>query len=120
MVTLSAQAALEKNGKGARSGVLGSPALRQIGLFDRALAANGMHGLYPQDEPALLAAIQSVKRSGPSPAAGADLCLVDCTEFSLLRGEPGSPVPVIDTLDVLTRAIRDFVFCGFVPAEVQV
>lgn len=40
--------------------------------------------------------------------AGADLVLVACTEFSLIADSAVSGMRVVDTLDVLVSAIRDF------------
>ncbi len=124
MVALSVQAAAARATAGARIGILGSPALRRIGLFDAALAARGLDPVYPTDEPLLLEVMRRVKSVGPSRGAarmldgvtrnllaqGADLCLVACTEFSTLVQDMNRQLPLIDTLDVLVDAIHDFAF----------
>lgn len=124
MVALSAAAACEQTSSGAKIGILGSPALRRIALFDPVLAARGHEAVYPTEEPLLLTAMQSIKSVGPSRAAagmldcaargllaqGADLCLVACTEFSMLIEDMDGQLPLVDTLDVLVDAIHDFAF----------
>lgn len=122
MVALSADRAREMLGPGGRVGMLASPAVRRIGLYDRALAARGLSALWPGDEDALLAAIRAIKAQGPGDAAravlgaaarelaeaGAGLVFIACTEFSLIPEAARAGVPVVDTLDVLVAAIRDF------------
>jgi len=124
MVALSATAARRRAGPDADIGIIGSPALRRIAVCDAALAAAGLRPIYPTDEPALLAAIRTIKAGGPDPAAaaaievaardlldrGAALCLIACTEFSLLTDALDEGLPLIDTLDVLVGAIHDFAF----------
>ncbi|MGR3592469.1 MAG: aspartate/glutamate racemase family protein [Limimaricola soesokkakensis] len=121
MVALSVARAAEWLGPGGKLGLLGSPALRRIGLFDRACAEAGLTLLHPQDEDALLAAIRAIKARGPDEnsrtalrAASADLArrgatlqLVACTEFSLIAGALAPEAEGIDTLDLLVEAIRD-------------
>jgi aspartate racemase len=111
---------------GGKVGILASPAVRQIGLFDARLAALGIQPIYPGDEAALLAAIRQIKAVGPGSEAqgllraasaellglGARVQMIACTEFSLI---PDATVPgatAFDTLDVLVAAIKDFAFAG--------
>lgn len=122
MVTLSATAAARRTGEGKMIGILGSPALRRIGHFDRALAEVGLATLYPAEEAPLLGAIRAIKAGETTTAAmqsveaaaeglteaGAALCLVACTEFSVVAPRLTARVPLIDTLDVLVEAVRDF------------
>lgn len=129
MVALSVERAVAGGGEGARIGVLGSPALRQIGIFDAALADQGATSVYPADQPALLAAIREIKRSGPTPASiavlaaaredteaqGAAIQLVACTEFSLIAKAAAGGTAMIDTLDMLVEAIIGFAFDGNPP-----
>jgi aspartate racemase len=100
-------------------GILASPAVRRVGVFDAALAGAGIRAVYPADQDALLAAIRIIKTQGPVPdahavvaaasdALAAPVQLIACTEFSLLRGVTAPGVTAIDPLDVLTRAIVDF------------
>lgn len=126
MVALAVAAAERAGGRGATIAVVGSPALRRIGLYDRALAARGMSAIYPSDETALLDAIRSLKRMGPTPEAeaaarraidevagrGAGVALIACTEFSMLAGPWRPDVPVIDTLELLAEAVVAFATGG--------
>ena len=102
-----------------RIGMLASPAVLRVGLFDKHLTAAG-YELTPVDqdtEDRLLEIIKAVKAGGTSPAHrrtyeaiarklkenGADAFLVACSELSLLPA-PDVGSPVIDTLDVLVDA----------------
>lgn len=102
-------------------GLLASPALRRIGLFDTRLAAAGLAVLHPDEteEAAILALIRAVKRGQVPPEAleayreiagrlvarGADALAIACTELSVVGGLDGAGVPVVDTLDVLVEAV---------------
>ncbi len=116
MVQLSIAQALRAGGP---VGILASPAVQKVGLFDKALAGQGGHALYPSDQSALLDAIRTLKSVGPNPAAratlqaasdevqkkGAAIQMIACTEFSLLAADLPQ---AFDTLDVLVKAITDF------------
>jgi aspartate racemase len=107
-------------------GILASPAVRRIGLFDAPLDRLGISALYPGDEDALLAAIRRIKAEGPGPESaeavraasdallrrGARVQMIACTEFSLLTGPLAEGASGFDTLDVLVTAIRDFATAG--------
>lgn len=122
MIELSADAALTAAGPGAPVGVLASPAVRKIGIFDRALAARGLRAVYPDDQDGLLTAIRAIKREGATPearatlaaasagfaAAGVCVQLVACTEFSIIAKALASGATAIDTLDVLVAGIVRF------------
>lgn len=124
MVDLSAAQAASRAGPGGIVGILASPAVRQIGIFDAALRRHGATAVYPADQHALLGAIRDIKRSGPSDASvatlaaaaadaaaqGAGVQLVACTEFSLIAGSVATRAEIIDTLDVLVAAMIDFSF----------
>lgn len=126
MVALSvAKAAGLARGDGS-VGILASPAVRRIGLFDAPLDRLGITALYPGDEDALLAAIRRIKAEGPGPESteavraasdallrrGARVQMIACTEFSLLTGPLAEGATGFDTLDVLVTAIRDFATAG--------
>jgi aspartate racemase len=100
-------------------GLLASPAVLRVGLFDKRLTEAGFE-LTPVDqdtEDRLLEIIKAVKAGGASPAhlrtyeaiarklkeSGADAFLVACSELSLLPA-PDIGSPVVDTLDVLVDA----------------
>ncbi len=122
MVARSADRAATLAAAGGVIGILGSPALRKVGLFDAPLAARGLTALYPGDEDALLAAIRSIKKDGPTDAAraalraasaelakaGAVVQMVACTEFSLIAEATDSRAAAFDTLDVLVDDITAF------------
>ena len=122
MVAASARAARAAAGQGARVGLLASPAVAKVGLFDRALAAEGLRVIHPAAGDDLLAAIRTIKAEGAAPAArgallraseallkdGAEVQLIACTEFSLIADALAPGVTGIDTLDVLVGEIVDF------------
>lgn len=122
MVAASARAARAAAGQDGEVGLLASPAVAKVGLFDRALAAEGLEVLHPASGDDLLAAIRTIKSEGAAPAAraallrasevlltdGANVQLIACTEFSLIADALAPGVSGIDTLDVLVREIVDF------------
>lgn len=126
MVTLSVDHAASLVAPGERVGVLASPAVRKVGLFDAALAKRGLTALYATDETAMLGAIRQIKAAGPQPKArdtllsaskdlaarGASVQLVACTEFSLIADSVAQGVLAFDTLDVLVKAIKEFAVQG--------
>ena len=122
MVALSVAEAAKRAGAGGRVGILASPAVRKIGLFDAPLAARKLVSIYPSDEDALLTAIRRIKAgdAGPQPRRalaaaseevlrqGARVQMIACTEFSLIADAAAKGSDAFDTLDVLVGAIRDF------------
>jgi aspartate racemase len=126
MVALSVDHAASLVEPGGLIGVLASPAVRKVGLFDAALAQRGLTAIYAKDEAAMLAAIRQIKAAGPQPEArqtlqaaskdlavrGASVQLVACTEFSLIADSVAQGVLAFDTLDVLVRAIKEFAVQG--------
>jgi aspartate racemase len=122
MVALSAAHAASLVARGGQVGVLASPAVRKVGLYDAALAKHGLTGLYPNDEAAMLVAIRQIKAEGARQASrqillaaskdlaerGASVQLVACTEFSLIADSVAPQVRAFDTLDVLVDAIKAF------------
>ena len=126
MVALSVAHAADLVGQGGVIGILCSPAVRKVGLFDAPLAAVGITALYPNDDAAMLAAIRQIKADGPQPAARADLRaashelaargaavqMIACTEFSLIADAVTQGITAFDTLDLLVQAIRTFALAG--------
>lgn len=122
MVARSARAAAEIAGTGSRIGMLASPAVKSTGIFDRALAAEGLKVTYPPDKASLLEAIRTLKNRGVCAeardalakastalfAAGAEVQLIACTELSLIPEATDARASVIDTLDVLVREVVSF------------
>lgn len=122
MVALSVATARAMAGEGARVGILASPAVRRVGLFDAPMAEAGLVALYATDEEATLGAIRSIKANGPTEAArralraasadllarGARVQMVACTEFSLIADAVAEGVTAFDTLDALVAEIVAF------------
>ncbi|NJM83206.1 MAG: aspartate/glutamate racemase family protein [Tabrizicola sp.] len=122
MVAASVARASALAGAGGTVGILASPAVRRVGLFDAAFAAVGVRAIYPEDDAAMLSAIRKIKAEGPVPAArsvlagasaallsaGARVQMVACTEFSLAADAVSTEAHAFDTLDVLTEAIVAF------------
>ena len=122
MVALSAAHAAELAGEARVVGILASPAVRKVGLFDAGLAKHGLRGFYATDEVAMLAAIRQIKAEGPQPLAratlktasddllarGASVQMIACTEFSLIADAVAQKIKVFDTLDLLVKAIKEF------------
>ncbi|MBC7140572.1 MAG: aspartate/glutamate racemase family protein [Rhodobacteraceae bacterium] len=122
MVALAVARARAEAGAGGKVGILASPAVRKVGLFDARIAAAGLTAFYPDDEAAMLAAIRRIKAEGASDAAraalreasaallgkGARVQMIACTEFSLIATAAAPGATVFDTLDVLVAAIKEF------------
>lgn len=122
MVALSAAEAARRVAPGGKVGILASPAVARVGLYDRALARHGLTAAYPADQDGMLAAIRAVKAHGPCDAAraallcassalaaqGAAVQLIACTELSLVAEATAPQTDPIDTLDILTGAIVTF------------
>jgi len=122
MIALSAAHAAALAGPGGQIGILASPAVRKVALFEPALARYGLTATYPEDEAAMLAAIRQIKSGGPlAPAEttlrrasdellarGAAVQMIACTEFSLIAGAVSPEAAVFDTLDQLVAGILSF------------
>jgi aspartate racemase len=126
MVEASAAHAARMAGRNRTIGILASPAVRNVALFDAPLAKLGLTGLYADDEPAMLAAIRSIKADGPQSGArqtlkaasqdllarGADVLMIACTEFSLIAESVAQEAVTFDTLDMLVDVIKAFALNG--------
>jgi len=122
MVELSITRAMQLAGGSNRIGILASPAVRRIRLFDDKLAQVGLKAEYPTDQDALLGAIQSVKARGADGSSrsvfnrasaellanGVEAQMIACTEFSLVADSHAVGARTFDTLDVLVEALVDF------------
>lgn len=102
-----------------RFGVLGSPALRRIGVFDTRCRGASLEPIYLGEgaEARALSIIRAVKTGDTGPAvvsayetlaadlftAGADLVLVCCTEFSVLEDKRAARDP--RTLDSMASLV---------------
>jgi aspartate racemase len=122
MVALSVAHAGTLAWKGATVGILCSPAVRRIGLFDRAFADVGLTPIYAQDDDGMLATIRQIKSQGATTKARAALAaastalrergaaaqMIACTEFSLIADAVDPSATAFDTLDLLVGGIIDF------------
>lgn len=122
MIDLAANHAAQQIGKGEAVGILASPAVRQTGLFERALKAYDISVIWPDRDAVMLMAIRQIKAQGPTQdardalhdasselaAAGAQLHLIACSEFSLIADSVAEGVLGIDTIDLLAQAIVKF------------
>lgn len=122
MVDLSVAHAVLLAGLRGTVGILASPAVQRIGLFDRAFKQVAMTPVYPQDDAAMLAAIRLIKAEGAAPAAraaltsasaellarGAHVQMIACTEFSLISEAVDPDAKAFDTLDRLVEGIIAF------------
>ncbi len=121
MVELSA-AAIARRGSRINVGILGSPAIMKLELFDNVFASLGIAGHYPQDQTLMLSAIKAIKSGRDEQSArsilanasrelrhnGADILLIACSEFSIINDAIPSDMEFIDTIDVLARAVVEF------------
>lgn len=122
MVALSVAHAAQLAGAGGTVGILASPAVRKVGLFEAPFAAAHLTPLYAEDEAATLAAIRDIKAHGATEdarqtllaasaallARGARVQMIACTEFSLIADSVAPQVLAFDTLDIVVAAIADF------------
>ncbi len=119
MVDLAATALAAHLPEGGRVGMLGSTALRNVGLYEGPLGLRGLDVVYPARQAELMVALKAFKRRADDPQAraslhaaaldmvaeGAEALLVACTEFSLATDALPSTVPVVDALDALVAAV---------------
>lgn len=126
MVQASVDHAAGLRPAGGLVGILASPAVRMVGLFDAPLAARGLSAVYAGDDAALLAAIRLIKAGSPQAAAraalaqasadllarGAGVQMIACTEFSLIPDAVAPAAIAFDTLDRLVAEIVAFSKCG--------
>jgi aspartate racemase len=133
MVALSVAHAAQLAGAGGTVGILASPAVRKVGLFDAPLAAAGLTALYAGDEAAMLAAIREIKAQGATDTArhtlqaasaallarGARVQMIACTEFSLIADSVAPAALAFDTLDILVAEIARFAIPTLPPNQDQ-
>lgn len=120
MVALSAAKLAVLAPRPKKIGMLASPAVRLVGLYDRRLREKDFDAIFPdaRDEERVLRIIRAVKANRMDVALradyaaviealaqrGADALLVACTELSVLGLPEDTPLPAIDALDVLVEA----------------
>jgi len=97
---------------GKRIGMLASPAVRKVGLYEKSLHAAGKEAVFPEDDGPVLEIIRAVKANRITNAhrhhyasialsLDADAYLIACTELSVLGTPAGIAAPAVDALDVL-------------------
>jgi len=120
MVELAADHAAKALGPGGLVGMLASPAVRYTGLFEKAFSKRGLSVIWPARDDRMLTAIRAIKVEGPSDkaretlfdasrallAAGTGLQFVACSEFSIIADSVDPEAEVVDTIDLLVRAIK--------------
>ena len=103
-------------------GILASPAVQRIGLFEPAFEAMGLTLLYPEAPEETLPIIRRIKAGGADAEAraalrlvsegllarGATVQMIACTEFSLIADSVAPGIRGFDTLDCLVAAIVEF------------
>jgi aspartate racemase len=118
MVALSVARLARLRPRSRRIGMLASPAVRRVGLYERRLSDAGLEAIFPiaTDEEKLLGVIRAVKageagdryrRDYADVAAGlpgADAFLIACTELSVLGPPANLSLAHVDALDVLVEA----------------
>jgi aspartate racemase len=103
--------------KSRRIGMLASPAVQKVGLYESRLDTAGFQAVFPDTvgEAKMLNIIRAVKAhtvtaqhcqdySEIAAALNADACLIACTELSVIGPPEGFDKPCIDALDALAAA----------------
>lgn len=120
MVDLSVQKLTAADPKPQRIGLLASPAVRLVGLYQKRIEQMGLQAVFPgpHHESRLLEVIKAIK-AGQFGArhqqdyaavaenlmnAGADAFLIACTELSVMGPPLEATCPIVDSLDVLVEA----------------
>jgi aspartate racemase len=120
MVGLSVQKLAAADPAPRRIGLLASPAVRLVGLYQKRIEEMGLQAVFPSPhhESRLLAVIKAVK-SGQIETrhhqdytavaenlldAGADAFLIACTELSVIGPPLAAAIPIMDSLDILVEA----------------
>ena len=119
VITLTATAISTAPSRPRRVGMLASPAVRIVGLFDAALRDAGIEPVYPESNHRLLDIIKAVKAgrvttatrdrltmiAGELEVAGADCLLISCSELSVIAEVLQTGLPVFDTIQILADAV---------------
>jgi aspartate racemase len=119
MVALSVARLASQSPKPHKIGMLASPAVQKVGLYESRLKEAGFTALFPDadGEAKILGVIRAVKAakltdqhkrdyadvSAALERAGADAYLIACTELSVI-GPPNARLPSVDALDALVSA----------------
>jgi aspartate racemase len=106
----------------ARVGLLASTAVLKLGLYEQALATQGIAMAVPADQDGLMDVIRAVKRGDQGEAVrgafrdiagqlldgGVDCLVIACTELSVLVDSLDRAMPVLDAMDVLVAGVVAF------------
>ena len=117
MIELSTQKLFEQ--KIFKIGVLASPAVKKIGVFEKSFKQFELESKFPEDDTGMLNVIKTIKKSGVDSSTIAyfksqvsklanlecDGILIGCTELSLLRDYIPTCLPCVDSLDCLVKKI---------------
>lgn len=119
MVALSIARLAAQSPRPRKIGMLASPAVQKVGLYETRLKDAGFTALFPNadGEAKILGVIRAVKAgkltdlhkrdyadvSATLEHAGADAYLIACTELSVI-GPPNARLPSVDALDALVTA----------------
>jgi aspartate racemase len=126
MIDLTAERLSLEGLTNATVGILGSPALALTEVYDNAFSSHGLQAIYPENQQNMLNAIRLIKENSESADArqllqneaqklilrGSERLVIACSEFSLISDCLPSIYPVIDSIDVLAKAVVDFVNQG--------
>ncbi len=105
-----------------RIGLLASPAVQTMKIFERAFSLYEIEIIYPADQTRMLDAIRRVKIDSNDSTArqimenaarelmeqGADILLVACSELSIIVDAIQASIPRFDTIDILAEAVINF------------
>lgn len=121
LIDITARHIVDLDGDIRTVGMLGSDAVRRVGLFDKTFSSNHLDLIYPSSvlQADLLDVIKGIKAGVLSPdqavtlqgAAedlrrnGAQVLLIACTELSILADEMTFDLPALDTLQILADEI---------------
>ncbi len=119
VITLTAATISNASSRPRRVGMLASPAVRIVGLFDAALHGVDIAPVYPESNHRLLDVIKAVKAGQVSAetretlnaiadeleTAGADCLLISCSELSVISDAMQTALPVFDTIQILADAV---------------
>jgi len=126
MIDLTAERLSLEGLTNATVGILGSPALALTEVYDNAFSSHGLQAIYPENQQKMLNAIRLIKENSESADArqllqneaqklilrGSERLVIACSEFSLISDCLPSIYPAIDSIDVLAKAVVDFVNQG--------
>ncbi len=117
MIDLSTQSLIGQ--QLSKIGILASPAVKKIGVFDTSFSKSHLSARYPEDDADMLNLIKKIKKGDLDKSAindfkfqisrlldeGCDGILIACTELSLLKKHVPKSITCLDSLDCLVDSI---------------